>query len=105
MYTAEKKYKPPKHKPTKKEKKVCKTNITTPEMIFEELVKNNMINKSVFSEFSEFKGEISYSSSVLRGEPYNSDPPYGLGDVRQVRLHKLTTTSFRVLSSISLDYL
>lgn len=53
-------------------------------MIFEELVRNGMIKKSVVSKFDEFKGEVSCSASALREEPHNLDPPCGLGDIRQV---------------------
>lgn len=45
-----------------------------------------MIKKSVCSKFSDFQGEVSYSANVLTQEPIYSDPPYGLGDVRQVSL-------------------
>lgn len=45
-----------------------------------------MIKKSVSSKFSDFLGQVSYSAHVLRQAPNYSDPPYGLGDVRQVSL-------------------
>jgi len=45
-----------------------------------------MITKSINSKFNEFQGEVSYTGSALRGEPYYLDPPYGLGDIRQVSL-------------------
>jgi len=54
------------------------------------LVKNNLIKKSVTSRFIDFEGEVSLSAYVLRKEPYNSDPPYGLGDIRQVSQFNLT---------------
>lgn len=54
--------------------------------MFEELVRNGMIKKSVSAEFREFQGETAYSVGKLRGGPYYFDPPYGLGDVRQVSL-------------------
>lgn len=62
-------------------------NLPNPEEIFENLVRNGMIKKSVISKFDDFEGEISYSGSALRGEPYYSDPLYGLGDIRQVSLY------------------
>lgn len=84
-----KKYKKPKQKSTKKKdrgKKKNSSSLPSPKEIFEELVRNNMIKKSVTSKFSEFQGEVNYSGSALRGEPYFIDSPYGLGDVRQVSL-------------------
>ncbi|XP_015377577.1 PREDICTED: uncharacterized protein LOC107171834, partial [Diuraphis noxia] len=80
-----KKYKEPTKKVTKIfEKRDSEKNKTPdPIKIFEELVKNNLLKKSVTSRFIDFQGEVSLSASVLRGEPYYSDPPYCLGDVRQ----------------------
>ncbi|VVC37808.1 P-loop containing nucleoside triphosphate hydrolase [Cinara cedri] len=79
------KYKPPKEKSKKTPKgKPNKKKTLSPKMMFEELVKNDMINKSVYSKFDDFKGEVSYCASTLRGEPHMLDPPYGLGDVRQI---------------------
>lgn len=43
-----------------------------------------MIKKSSTVKFEEFQGEVFFSGSALRSEPYNLDPPYNLGDVRQV---------------------
>lgn len=63
-----------------------KNNLPNPEEIFEELVRNGMINKSVISKFDDFEGEISYSASTLREDPYYLDTFYGLGDIRQVSL-------------------
>lgn len=83
------KYKKPKQKPTKKkarDKKKQSSTFSSPKEIFEELIRNNMIKKSVTSKFSEFQGEVNYSGSALRGEPYFIDSLYGLGDVRQVSL-------------------
>ncbi|KAL4090726.1 hypothetical protein QTP88_025507 [Uroleucon formosanum] len=82
-----KKYKKPKVKSTTiSGKKGQKKNILTPDPneIFEELVKNNLIKKSVTSRFIDFQGEVSLSSCVLREKPYYSDPPYCLGDIRQI---------------------
>ncbi|XP_025193072.1 dynein regulatory complex protein 11-like, partial [Melanaphis sacchari] len=81
-----KKYKEPKKKNTEKSKRKIKENKSelSPNEIFEELVKNNLIKKSVSSRFIDFQGEISLSACVLRNEPYYSDPPYGLGDIRQI---------------------
>lgn len=82
----EKKYKEPKKKNNKKtsRKKKTKKIPRDPIAIFEELVKNNLIKKSVISRFTDFQGEVSLSACVLREEPYYSDPPYCLGDIRQV---------------------
>jgi len=88
--TTEKKYKKPKIKNTKiSGKKGRKKNILTPDpnVIFEEFVKNNLIKKSVTSRFIDFKGEVSLSACVLRDKPYYSDPPYCLGDIRQVSIN------------------
>lgn len=83
------KYKAPKEKLTKSAKPRSKKNhFPNPEEIFEELVKNNMIKKSVTSKFNEFKGDVFYSGNALRGDPFYLDPPYGLGDIRQVILYK-----------------
>lgn len=81
-----KKYKASKQKSKTKKKKRRQKNkkLSSPKDIFEELVKHGMIEKSCISKFNEFKGEVSYSGSILRGDPYNLNPPYGLGDVRQV---------------------
>lgn len=45
-----------------------------------------MIKKSVASEFNEFQGEVSYFGTIMQDEPDYLDPPYGLGDIRQVNL-------------------
>lgn len=84
--TIGKNYKAPKQKSeTKKKKRRQKDKkLPNPKDIFEELVKHGMIEKSCISKFNEFEGEVSYSGSILRGDPYNLNPPYGLGDVRQV---------------------
>lgn len=88
------KYEAPKIKKSKKinsknkdSKKKSKKNLPpTLEEILEEFVKNKMIKKSTFTKFDEFLGEVSYSANVLRGEShYYDDPPYSLGDLRQVR--------------------
>ncbi|XP_060876495.1 dynein regulatory complex protein 11-like isoform X1 [Metopolophium dirhodum] len=80
-----KKYKKPKIKSTKIKKGRKKKILTPdPDEIFEELVKNNLIKKSVTSRFIDFQGEVSLSACVLREEPYYSDPPYCLGDIRQI---------------------
>lgn len=83
-----KKYKKPKQKSTKKKERGENKSsaLPSPKEIFEELVRNNMIKKSVTSKFSEFQGEVNFSGSALRGEPYFIDSFYGLGDVRQVSL-------------------
>jgi len=66
------------------------------EEIFEELVKNNMIKKSVVSKFDDFEGEIYCGASALRGEPYELDPIYGLGDIRQVSLKKFKISYWHI---------
>lgn len=48
-----------------------------------------MIKKSVTSKFKEFDGEVCYSGSAFRGDPFYLDPPYGLGDIRQVNQYNL----------------
>ncbi|CAH1738693.1 unnamed protein product [Aphis gossypii] len=81
-----KKYKEPKKKNSEKSKKKFKKNVSklNPNEICEELIKNNLIKKSVTSRFADFQGEVSLSTGILRKEPYYSDSPYGLGDVRQI---------------------
>ncbi|XP_050433854.1 dynein regulatory complex protein 11-like [Adelges cooleyi] len=80
-----KKYKTPKVKAKKAAKvRTKKSKYPEPEEIFEELVRSNMIQKSVAANFEDFKGETSYSASRLRIEPYFKDPPYCVGDVPQM---------------------
>lgn len=82
---AEKEHKEPMKKETKSKKKnQNKKELPTPEDILEELVRNDMIKKSIYSKFHEFHGEVSYIASQLRKSPRYLNPPYGLGDIIQV---------------------
>lgn len=85
-----KKKKPRKAKKPKKRKKVkgSKKPLTS-EMILKELVTHGMIKKSTTATFNKFIGKVSYIANELRMHPYNYDPPYCLGDIRQVSSPKL----------------
>jgi len=89
-----KKYKAPK-KTTKKIARNRRSrnskSTADPYVILEELVKNNLIKKTVTSRFVDFQGEVSLSAWVVREEPYYSDPPYSLGDICQVGSHNYLT--------------
>lgn len=76
-----KKYKAPKKKKKKPFRPRSKgEKRPDPNEIFEQLVKNGMIKKSVFAEFSEFQGEVSFCTGTMDGERYC------FGDIRQVSL-------------------